>query len=45
LLSEGAVERLSFRWSELREASERDPRRLAARVRRVRFLKSSPGER
>ena len=31
------VERLSLRWSELGRASERDPRRLAARVRAIRF--------
>ncbi len=31
------VERLSLRWSELTRASERDPRRLAARVRAIRF--------
>ena len=31
------VERLSLRWSELRRASEHDPRRLAARVRAIHF--------
>lgn len=31
------VERLTLRWSQLRQASETDPRRLAARIRRVRF--------
>jgi hypothetical protein len=31
------VERLWLHWSSLRQASERDPRRLAARVRSVRF--------
>ncbi len=31
------VERLSLRWSELGRASERDPRRLAARVRVIHF--------
>jgi len=33
----GEVERLSLHWSSLREASERDPRRLAARVRALRL--------
>ncbi len=33
----GAVARLSLRWSSLREASARDPRRLAARVRALRL--------
>jgi hypothetical protein len=32
-----AVERLSLHWSSLREASVRDPRRLAARVRALRL--------
>jgi hypothetical protein len=36
-LSAGSVERLSLRWSSLREASARDPRRLAARVRALRL--------
>jgi hypothetical protein len=36
--SEGSVERLTLRWSGLGRASERDPRRLAARVRHVRFV-------
>jgi hypothetical protein len=35
--SEGSVERLSLRWSSLREASAHDPRRLAARVRALRL--------
>jgi hypothetical protein len=35
--SEGAVERLSLHWSSLREASARDPRRLAARLRALRL--------
>lgn len=35
--SKGSVERLSLRWSSLREASSRDPRRLAARVRAIRL--------
>jgi hypothetical protein len=34
---EGEVERLSLHWSSLAEASERDPRRLAARVRALRL--------
>jgi hypothetical protein len=34
---ESPIERLSLHWSSLREASERDPRRLAARVRWVRL--------
>jgi hypothetical protein len=33
----GHVERLSLRWSALREASAHDPRRLAARVRALRL--------
>jgi hypothetical protein len=33
----GAVERLRLRWSNLAAVSERDPRRLAARVREVRL--------
>jgi hypothetical protein len=33
----GAVERLRLRWASLAPASERDPRRLAARVREVRL--------
>jgi hypothetical protein len=33
----GAVERLSLRWSSLREPSARDRRRLAARVRALRL--------
>jgi hypothetical protein len=36
-LSEGSVERLSLRWSSVREASARDPRRLAARIRAFRL--------
>jgi len=36
-LSQGSVERLSLRWSSVREASARDPRRLAARVRALRL--------
>jgi hypothetical protein len=36
---DGAVERLSLDWSSLRQASERDPRKLAARIRAVRFEK------
>jgi len=36
-LSEGSVERLSLRWSSVREASARDPRRLAARIRALRL--------
>jgi hypothetical protein len=35
--TEGSVERLTLRWSSLREASERDPRRLAARIRALRL--------
>jgi hypothetical protein len=35
--SGGKVERLSLQWSSLREASERDPRALAARVRALRL--------
>ena len=34
---DGEVERLSLHWSSLREASVRDPRRLAARVRALRL--------
>jgi hypothetical protein len=36
-VSEGSVERLSLRWSSVREASARDPRRLAARIRALRL--------
>lgn len=36
--SRGGVERLTLHWSGLGQASERDPRQLAARVRSVRFL-------
>jgi hypothetical protein len=36
-LAEGSVERLSLRWSSLREASAGDPRRLSARVRALRL--------
>ncbi|MGH9332231.1 MAG: hypothetical protein ACRD21_00575 [Vicinamibacteria bacterium] len=43
--AEGAVERLSLHWSSLRAASERDPRRVAARVRAIRFLNSPLSER
>ena len=32
------VERLTLHWSGLGRASERDPRRLAARIRHVRFV-------
>jgi hypothetical protein len=35
--SPGAVERIRLRWSSLAVASERDPRRLAARLREVRL--------
>ncbi len=41
----GGVERLSLRWSALGQASERDPRRLAARVRSLRFLEPGVTER
>lgn len=34
----GSVERLTLHWSGLARASEHDPRRLAARVRHVRFV-------
>ncbi len=34
----GSVERLTLHWSGLGRASERDPRRLAARIRHVRFV-------
>ena len=36
--SAGSVERLTLHWSGLGRASERDPRRLAARVRHLRFV-------
>jgi len=33
----GRVERLTFRWSERRQASDEDARRLAARLSRISF--------
>jgi hypothetical protein len=43
--SRGGVERLTLLWSGLGQASERDPRQLAARVRSFRFLEPGVSER